>query len=209
MRTTFILITLVVFAAATFVFTMTKRPDISQFERLKNPKISIMDGRKMVVVQAKGDPNVVGKKAIGLLFKTYFKIKGTSKGPKQPALCARWPIAQNVPKSEWIGFYAMPVPEQTVQLPDGKVEAGLNIQLMRWEYGDVAEILHVGPYSREEPTIKRLVAFIREQGYEIVGHHEEEYIKGPGMFFKGNPEKYITIIRYCVKKQSDLGYLRV
>ncbi|MBU2555055.1 MAG: hypothetical protein KKF98_11405 [Bacteroidetes bacterium] len=159
-----------------------------------------MKSQKMVVVEAKGDPNVVGGKAFRLLFKTYFKIKGTSKGPKQPAPRARWPRSLDIPKSEWVGFYAMPVPEQTVQLPVYKAETGLKVELTTWEYGDVAEILHIGPYSKEESAIKRLVDFIKEQGYEIVGNHEEEYIKGPGMFLKGNPEKYITIIRYRVKK---------
>ena len=34
----------------------------------------------------------------------------------------------------------------------------------------------------------------------MVGEHEEEYLRGPGMFSKGDPEKYLTIIRYRVKK---------
>jgi effector-binding domain-containing protein len=64
----------------------------------------------------------------------------------------------------------------------------------------VAEILHIGPYDREEPDIARLTGFIKDNGYSIIGDHEEEYLKGPGMFSKGNPEKYYTIIRYRVKK---------
>jgi hypothetical protein len=32
----------------------------------------------------------------------------------------------------------------------------------------------------------------------IAGAHEEEYIKGPTMTGKGDPEKYVTIIRYQV-----------
>ena len=34
----------------------------------------------------------------------------------------------------------------------------------------------------------------------LQGEHEEEYIKGPGMLSKGNPQKYLTIIRYRVKQ---------
>ncbi len=200
MKIVAISIIIIILVAVILYFFMAKGPDISQFEHLKEPKISTMKAQKMVVVEAKGDPNVVGGKAFKLLFKTYFKIKGTSKGPKQPAPRARWPRSLDVPKSEWVGFYAMPVPEQTVQLPEYKDETGLKVELTTWEYGDVAEIFHIGTYSKEKPTIKRLVDFIREQGYEIVGHHEEEYIKGPGIFLKGNPEKYITIIRYRVKK---------
>lgn len=200
MKVVVILVIIIVLVAVIFLFFMAKGPDISQFEHLKEPKISTMKNQKMVVVETKGDPNIVGEKALGLLFKTYFKIKGTSKGPKQPAPRARWPVSLDAPKSEWVGFYAMPVPEQTVQLPEYKAETGLKAELTTWEYGDVAEILHIGPYNKEEFIIKRLVDFIKEQGCKIVGDHEEEYIKGPGMFLKGNPEKYITIIRYRVKK---------
>ena len=94
----------------------------------------------------------------------------------------------------------MPVPAGTTALPPYKAESGLSVRLEPWEYGDVAEILHIGPYDREKPTVERLLAFIRAGGYEAIGDHEEEYLKGPGMFFRGDPEKYQTIIRYRVKK---------
>ena len=94
----------------------------------------------------------------------------------------------------------MPVPDEVTTLPEYEAEAGLKVALTTWEYGEVAEILHIGPYDKEDQTIAKLMTFIEQQGYEIIGEHEEEYLKGPGMFFKGNPEKYYTIIRYQVKK---------
>jgi effector-binding domain-containing protein len=99
--------------------------------------------------------------------------------------------------------YAMPVPENTTELPEYEAEPGLTVSLTTWEYGDVAEILHIGPYDKEEPTVKRLMDFINEQGYTVIGAHEEEYLKGPTMFSKGNPEEYVTIIRYRVKKSDE------
>ncbi|MCK9244452.1 MAG: GyrI-like domain-containing protein, partial [Candidatus Marinimicrobia bacterium] len=60
---------------------------------------------------------------------------------------------------------------------------------------------HVGPYTTEPPTIQKLMDYITSQGYTIIGPHEEEYLKGPTMFGKGNPEKYKTIIRYQVAKK--------
>ena len=76
----------------------------------------------------------------------------------------------------------------------------MEVELTTWEYSEVAEILHVGPYSEEQPTVERLRAFIEESGYEIIGDHEEEYLKGPGMFVRVRPEDYATIIRYRVRK---------
>ncbi len=176
-------------------------PSAAQFAYLKDPQVRILPDLKVLQVQAKGEPGVVGGQAFGLLFKTYFQLKGVPKGPEQPAPRARWPLGLDTPKGEWIGRYAMPVPENVDALPsqsDGT--PGLRVELTTWEYGDVAEILHVGPYDKEEPTIAKLTQFIKECRYEIVGEHEEEYLKGPGMFGKGNPQKYLTIIRYRVKK---------
>jgi hypothetical protein len=203
MKTVISIIVLIVIVVFGFMFFFMRGPDISQFQYLKDPRIVNMPDQKMVEVKATGDPNVVGGKAFGLLFNAYYKIDGVSKGPRQPAPRARWPMSLETPKGEWVGLYAMPVPETTSELPEIQPEAGLELSLSTWEYGEVAEILHVGPYSAEEPTVNRLIEFIQQQGYEIVGNHEEEYVKGPGMFGKDNPEKYLTIIRYRVSKSTS------
>jgi len=67
----------------------------------------------------------------------------------------------------------------------------------------VAEILYTGPYDKEEPTIQRLRDFVTAQGYVTVAGHEEEYIKGPTMNGKGDPEQYLTIIRYRVRRAGS------
>ncbi len=176
-------------------------PDPAQFGYLKQPQIRTMADQRVIVVETKGDPTTAGGEAFGLLFKTYFKLKGAPKGPKQPAPRARWPMALDTPKEQWIGRYAMPVPDgiELASEPPKSV-SGLQAKLAKWEYGQVAEILHIGPYDLEEPTIRKLTDFIKASGCTITGEHEEEYIKGPGMFFKGNPEKYLTIIRYRIVK---------
>ena len=70
--------------------------------------------------------------------------------------------------------------------------------LTTWEYGEVAEVLHIGPYDREEPTLQRLREFVQVEGYALVEEHEEEYIRGPTMAGPGDPEQYLTILRYRV-----------
>jgi len=124
----------------------------------------------------------------------------TPKGPPQGFPRARWPESLQAPKTEWTGRYAMPVPETVAQLPPHQPQEGLKASLTTWEYGEVAEILYLGPYSREEPVLKRLRDFIQEQGYVTLGGHEEEYIIGPSLGGKNDPEKYVTIIRYRVRK---------
>jgi hypothetical protein len=193
-------ISVVVFLIVAALSLFSQGPDLRKYEFLKEPRITKMPDQKMIEVVAQGDPNLVGSKAFKLLFKAYFKVPGVSKSMNQPPR-ARWDGDMNV-KSSWTGYYALPVPDGTTSLPPVDPEAGYQVRLTTWEYGDVAEILHIGPYAKETPTIQKLHQFIKQQGYEIVGYHEEEYLKGPGMFFKGNPEKYWTIIRYQVKKKA-------
>jgi len=201
---TIAVIVVIVIVAAT-VLTMQRRPDLSKYEGLKRPRIVEMNDQRMLVVEVKGDPNVAGQKAFSLLLRTYYRMKATPKGAKAPAPRSRWPLSFTTPKSEWLGFYGMPVPDGVTTLPSYKAEPGLKMELTTWEYGQVGEILHVGPYDKETPSVDNLMQFIKEQGYEVTGPHEEEYLKGPGMFFRGNPERYYTIIRYRVTKAGGLG----
>lgn len=163
-------------------------------DSLKAPRLTTKPDQKMLVVEAKGDPNTAGGAAFGLLFKTFFSLPGV----QMAAPRARWssPGFGKDDKSEWTGYYALPLPESVAGLPAGL--QGVKIEV--WSYGEVAEILHVGPYDKETPAIEALHKLIADKGYEIAGMHEEEYLVGPGM---GNapPEAYRTIIRYQVKKK--------
>jgi hypothetical protein len=180
--------------------SLAQSNNVNQFEDLKQPRISAKKSQKMVVVEAKGDPNVIGGRAFGMVFQLYYRLPETPKGPPQAFPRARWPESLEAPKTEWTGLYALPVPETVAQLPPHETQEGLKASLATWEYGEVAEILHLGPYSREEPALKRLREFIREQGYVTLGGHEEEYIVGPSQGGKGDSEQYVTIIRYRVRR---------
>ncbi|MDP6633996.1 MAG: GyrI-like domain-containing protein [Phycisphaerae bacterium] len=58
--------------------------------------------------------------------------------------------------------------------------------------GRAAQIMHIGPYSEEGPTIEKLHAFIRENGCEVAGKHHEIYLGDPR---RAAPEKLRTIVR--------------
>lgn len=197
------LLAIAIIIAVSIMFNL-RGPDLSPWLHLKDPAIRTMPPQRVLEVEAKGSPETVGKKAIGLLMKAYFGMNGVpKKGSKVPAPRARWPQAASAPITEWTDRYAMAVPDTVRDVPLPAAPKGLTVQLTTWEYGEVAEILYVGPYDKEGPAVKRLREFIKNSGYEIVGEHEEEYLRGPGMFFKGNPEKYVTVIRYRVRKQGS------
>ena len=58
--------------------------------------------------------------------------------------------------------------------------------------GKAAQILHVGPYAAEPPTIERLHRFIADHGGTLTGRHHEIYLSDPA---RTAPERLKTIIR--------------
>jgi hypothetical protein len=58
-----------------------------------------------------------------------------------------------------------------------------------------AQILHLGPYSDEAPTIERLHQFIKDKDYSLTGKHREIYLNDPR---RTAGEKLRTIIRQPV-----------
>jgi hypothetical protein len=69
------------------------------------------------------------------------------------------------------------------------------VHLKTWREGPCAQVLHIGPYAAERPTIKRLHDFIREQGHRPKGRHHEIYLSDPN---RTSPKKLKTILRQPV-----------
>lgn len=59
------------------------------------------------------------------------------------------------------------------------------------------QVMHIGPYDEEEPTIDAMHEFAKEHGYAWAGHHHEIYLSDPR---RVAPEKLKTILRHPVKK---------
>jgi len=82
------------------------------------------------------------------------------------------------------------------QVADKKAPAAIGkIRLETYDEGRAAQVMYVGPYAGEGPTIMQLHAFIREQGGELTAtnkHHHEIYLGDPR---RVAPEKLKTIIR--------------
>lgn len=62
--------------------------------------------------------------------------------------------------------------------------------------GVCAQILHIGPFSQEGPTIRRLHQFIANSGQELAGKHHEIYLTDVR---RADPQKWKTILRQPVQ----------
>ena len=58
---------------------------------------------------------------------------------------------------------------------------------------------HVGSYETIFHAYKAVKKYAAENQIELTFPHREVYIKGPGMIFKGNPDKYITEVVFPIK----------
>jgi hypothetical protein len=70
------------------------------------------------------------------------------------------------------------------------------LRFERWREGRCAQVMHVGPYAEERPTIEALHAFIEDQGLRKRGAHHEIYLGDPR---QTDPAKLKTVLRQPVE----------
>jgi hypothetical protein len=63
--------------------------------------------------------------------------------------------------------------------------------------GRVAQIMHVGPYAAEGPTVAALHVFIAANGWVPSGKHHEIYLGDPR---RSAPERLRTVLRQPVRR---------
>jgi hypothetical protein len=115
------------------------------------PEILDMPARKVATTTTKGDPDSLGESLSPLYGSVYtlkFDLKKRGLGTfKVESLRARWPDAHLLPREQWTAHWALPVPDDTEVLPQKTPDA--QVELQTWDYGSIAQILHIGPYSEE------------------------------------------------------------
>lgn len=76
-----------------------------------------------------------------------------------------------------------------------KKKKPVSLPLVRFESfkeGKSAQILYIGPFSEEGPTIEKVHSFIEDNGSQRAGKHHEIYLTDPRRIA---PEKWKTIVR--------------
>jgi hypothetical protein len=67
----------------------------------------------------------------------------------------------------------------------------------RFHEGRSVQVLHVGPYGEEGPTVASMVRFIDEQGFETCGKHHEIYLSDPN---RTDTARLKTIVRMPIRR---------
>jgi hypothetical protein len=104
----------------------------------------------------------------------------------------------------WTLFIALPDEASDEELSDAlakgraKVapEVAVDLRIETLAEGAVAQVLHVGPYADERPTIEQLHAAIAAAGLQPRGRHHELYLGDPA---RAAPAKLKTLVRQPVE----------
>jgi len=74
-----------------------------------------------------------------------------------------------------------------------------DVRVQSFTEGACVQLLHVGPYADETPTVERLGAFAEAKGLEFAGAHHEIYLDDPG---RAAQEKLKTVLRRAVRPKN-------
>jgi len=171
-------------------------------------------------VDGEGDPNTCAdfQAAIGALYSLAYTLKfqlKKSKGtdfrvmPLSGRFHAEDPrvfLEGRMQEWKWTLMVALPSVVTAADLKQAREQARARknaspaLPLVRKEVlreGLCAQVLHVGPYAAERPTIEALHAFLADKGLTFAGSHHEIYVSDPN---RTAPAKLKTIIRQPVKK---------
>lgn len=114
-------------------------------------------------------------------------------------------LSGNKDRWQWTAMMLQPehitagmVDEARAELARKRDSAALQrVRLERFHEGLSVQILYLGAYADEGPTIARMHAFIADNGYVPNGKHHEIYLGDPR---RAAPEKLKTVIRQPVRK---------
>ncbi len=147
-----------------------------------------------------------------IAFKTKFLSKAKGKDYVVPPLEGHWWaddmedfIEGNRNKWKWTMMIMQPdwitqemINEAIIINKEKKPELAnlfAKLRLEKYKEGKAAQIMHIGPYSEEGPTVQKVHDFIAKLGGSFDGHknkHHEIYLSDPR---KANPATMKTVIR--------------
>ena len=189
------------------------QPSAKKFEVVDVPPMNFL------MIDGHGDPNTAQEyqDAVEALYAVAYALKFRSKKEKGmdyvvPPLEGLWWVENmeefsTEDKSAWNWTMMIMQPESVTQemfeaaLEQVEKKKSLSalskLRLDTYHEGLAVQIMHIGPYSAEAPTVARMHAFIDENGYELAGKHHEIYLSDPR---RVAPEKLKTVLRQPVRK---------
>ena len=190
---------------------------------LRHPSIVEVPELAFLMADGRGDPSTseAYPQAVEALYGVAYTLKFTLKKTdperdfKVGPLEGLWWVDDNAPTMEellrdrdtwkWTMMIAVPDAVTAAEVAAAgdaarrrrELPAASRVRLERFAEGLAAQIMHLGPYAEEAPTIEQLHAFIAEQGYQLRGRHHEIYLGDPR---RTTPARLKTVLRHPVRE---------
>jgi hypothetical protein len=174
----------------------------------REPTLVDVGPARYLAITGRGKPGGIEfANAVGALYNVSFTIKMASKAAGSDYAVSKleglwWKEGTSV---EWTWQLLIRVPEFITKkhlaeavnklLERGKDEAISRVTLETLDEGKCVQVLHVGPYTAEKPTIARMRAFATQHGLSFKGRHHEIYLSDPR---RVDEKKLRTILRQPV-----------
>jgi len=195
----------------------------NEYKAGKKPAIVETRRSMYLVVEGKGAPGADNfQTAIGALYGMAYTIKMGRKadGKGDYTICKLEGIywtadgsdLAKAARDQWCWYLMIRTPEVVDDFPitdedletargrlrDKKKDEGADrVKLEILEEGPCVQMLHVGPYDKENKTLAIMVEFCREESLTPHGRHHEIYLSDPR---RVAPENLKTILRMPVKR---------
>lgn len=85
-------------------------------------------------------------------------------------------------------------------VPTAMIPSGNGVEVKETPRVRALCVIHKGSYETMFQAYKEIAAYAKQNRIKLQVEFREVFIKGPGMFLKGNPEKYITEIIFPIKE---------
>ncbi len=196
------------------------KKELKQLYQSSDQNVSMVNVPRMtfLMIDGKGDPNTSQEfqEAVEVLFGISYTLKFMIKKGKEEIDYGVMPLeglwwAEDMAKfsmekkDDWKWTVMIRQPEcVTANLVEKAIEQmrkkkqvdSARIRFESFAEGKAAQIMHIGPFSEEGPTIEKIHSFIKYNGFTLTGKHHEIYLSD---IRRAAPEKWRTIIRQPMK----------
>ncbi len=180
-------------------------------------KVDIVEVPQMnfFMIDGEGDPNTSQsfQDAINVLYPLSYTLKFMVKRGEMEIDYGVLPLeglwwaddmssfsVENKENWKWTLMIMQPefISEEMVEKATGEVRKKKNpvalpsVRFESFAEGKAAQIMHIGPFSEEGPTVEKVHSFIEENDSRRIGKHHEIYLSD---IRRAAPEKWKTIIR--------------
>jgi len=188
----------------------------TEYAATRKPALVTVDAAWFLCIEGSGHPSEpLFQQSVQALYCVAYSLKMQSKNNGRDYVISKleglWHLDPgyldfaSAPHSVWNWTLLLRTPDfigendldrvQAELLAKGKPPLVKRVGVMGFEEGQCVQMLHVGPYDKEDSTLNAMQAFIEKKQLTVVGRHHEIYLSDPN---RTTAAKLRTIIRLPV-----------